>query len=117
MITRFSGINISSKNPKRLVEFYKDILKIPVLEDDPNYDGVTFGFIKDAPVFWIWDENKWGKSNEGPVLLVFDAENLEELHKYLVSMNVNTEKPSIASWGGKELKVVDPDGNKLLILE
>ena len=116
MINRFSGTNISSTNPKRLVEFYRDILSIPMLEDDKNYDGVTFGFMKEAPVFWIWDENKWGKSSEGKVQLVFDADELEELYNHLKSKGAAVEKPIVAPWGGTELKVTDPDGNKILIL-
>jgi len=54
MIKGFKGINISSKNPKRLVEFYSDILGIPILEEDENFDGVFLGFIKDAPLIRIW---------------------------------------------------------------
>ena len=80
MINSFSGMNISSKDPKRLVLFYKETLGIPVLEDDANYDGVVFGFIKDAPVFWIWDENKWGKANTGTVTLVFNCDDHDKTY-------------------------------------
>ncbi len=117
MINRFSGMNISSTNPRRLVEFYKDVLQVPVIEDDPNYDGVSFGFIKDAPVFWIWDENKWGISNDGPVTFVFNASDLDELYAKLKEKDVDVLEPLIAPWGGKELKVTDPDGNRILILD
>ncbi len=58
MITSFSGMNISSKNPRKVVEFYRDMLEIPVVEDNLNYDGVQFGFAEDIPGFWVWDENK-----------------------------------------------------------
>jgi len=52
MVKNFSCINISSKDPKRLVLFYKDILGIPILYADVGeYDGVGFGFIKNAPAF------------------------------------------------------------------
>jgi len=116
MIRKFSGMNISSKDPKRLVLFYSEVLGIPVLEDDPNYDGVVFGFIKDAPVFWIWDENKWGKANEGPVCLVFDCDDHDKTYAELKEKDVVLEPPVTASWGGKELKFKDPDGNNILIL-
>ena len=75
MITKFRGMNISSKDPKRLVLFYQDIMGLNILDNDPNYDGVTFGKNKAEPVCWIWDENKWGKSNEGPACLVFDCDD------------------------------------------
>ncbi|MCL2065496.1 MAG: hypothetical protein FWG98_14145 [Candidatus Cloacimonetes bacterium] len=81
MITKFRGMNISSKDPKRLVLFYQDIMGLNILDNDLNYDGVTFGNNKDEPVFWIWDENKWGKSNEDHVCLVFDCDDHEKLIK------------------------------------
>lgn len=117
MIIKYGGVNISSKDPKVLVEFYKDILAIPVIEDDENYDGVVFGFFKDAPVIWIWDENKWGKSSEGAVNLVFNVDSLEKTHFDLKEKGLEIDPIVIASWGGKELKLLDPDGNKILLLE
>ena len=116
MIKDFRGMNISSKDTKRLVLFYSEILGIPILGDDPNYDGVEFGFIKDAPVFWIWDENKWGKSNEGAFCLVFECDDHDKTYDELKKKGINLEPPVTASWGGKELKLKDPDGNNILIL-
>lgn len=116
MITKFSGVNLSSKNPKELILFYKDILEIPVIEWDDNYDGVSFGFIEEAPVFWIWDENKWGKSSEGAVNLVLNADDLDKTYKELIEKGLKIDPPITASWGGKELPITDPDGNKVLIL-
>lgn len=116
MITKFRGFNITSANPKRLVEFYRDLLNIPILGDDENYDGVEFGYIQDAPVFWIWDETKWGKSNEGAVCLVFDCDDHEKTYNELKAKGVDLEPPKTAVWGGKELYVKDPDGNTILIL-
>jgi len=116
MINSFSGMNISSEDPKRLVLFYKETLGIPVLEDDANYDGVVFGFIKDAPVFWIWDENKWGKANTGTVTLVFNCDDHDKTYDELIQKGVELDSPVTAVWGGKELKVKDPDGNTVLIL-
>ena len=51
MITKFRGMNISSKDPKRLALFYRDVLGLTMLNEDPNYDGVTFGNDNDEPVF------------------------------------------------------------------
>jgi uncharacterized glyoxalase superfamily protein PhnB len=116
MIKKFSGMNISSKNPKKLVQFYNETLGIPILENDENYDGVVFGYIKDAPVFWIWDENEWGKSNEGAVCLVFDCDDHDKTYNELKEKGIELEPPVTASWGGKELKLKDPDGNNILIL-
>ena len=116
MIIKFSGMNISSKDPKRLALFYRDVLGIKMLESDENYDGVTFGNNNNEPVFWIWDENKWGKSTTGIVTLVFDCDDHDNTYKELKEKDVNLDPPQTAVWGGKELYVKDPDGNIILIL-
>ncbi len=116
MITKFRGINISSKNPKHLVLFYKKILGLKVLDDDPNDDGVAFGNEENEPVFWIWDENKWGKSITGTVTLVFDCDDHQRTYEELKRKGIELDPPSIAVWGGTELIVKDPDGNTILIL-
>jgi catechol 2,3-dioxygenase-like lactoylglutathione lyase family enzyme len=116
MITGFRGMNISSKDPKRLALFYRDVLGLKMLEEDPNYDGVTFGNSRNEPVFWIWDENRWGKSNEGAVCLVFDCDDHDKTYDELLKKGLTLDPPKTAAWGGKELFVKDPDGNTILIL-
>lgn len=117
MINKYHCVNISSVNPKELVEFYNIKLNIPILEFDVNYDGVSLGFLKDAPVIVIWDENKWGKSSEGKVNFVFSCDDIEKTYIELKDKGVNLEPPVIAVWGGKELPFLDLDGNKILLLE
>lgn len=113
---KFRGMNISSKDPKRLALFYKDILGIPMLEEDENFDGVTFGNKDDEPVFWIWNEDEWGKSNTGTVKLVFDHDDLNKLYKELKAKGVELDPPKTAEWGGQELIIKDPDGNTVVVL-
>jgi uncharacterized glyoxalase superfamily protein PhnB len=109
-------MNISSKEPKRLALFYKDALGAKMIEDDPNFNGVTFGNNEDEPVFWIWDENEWGVSNTGTVTLVFDHDDLDKLYTVLKEKGIELDPPKTADWGGKELTVKDPDGNTIIIL-
>ena len=116
MITKFLGMNISSKDPKRLALFYRDVLGLTILNEGSNYDGATFGNGNDEPVFWIWDENKWGKANEGIVCLVFKCDDHDKTYEELKQKGVSLDPPKTAVWGGKELYVKDPDGNTILIL-
>lgn len=117
MINKYHCVNISSVNPKALIEFYSKKVGIPILEHDENYDGVSLGFIKDAPVIVIWDENKWGKSSEGKVNFVFSCDDLDKTYIELKEKGVVLEPPTKAVWGGKELNFLDLDGNKILLLE
>ncbi len=59
MLKKFGGINLSAKDVQTLVRFYKEVLEIPIINEDyGNYDGVQFGFSDKEPDFWIWSENK-----------------------------------------------------------
>ncbi|ERI92163.1 glyoxalase family protein [Clostridiales bacterium oral taxon 876 str. F0540] len=117
MIIKYQCVNISSVHPRALVEFYNEKLGIPILEFDDNYDGVSLGFIQGAPVIVIWDENKWGKSSEGKVNFIFSCDDLDKTYVELKEKGVVLEPPQIAVWGGKELPMLDLDGNKILLLE
>jgi len=120
MFKRFGGMNISSKNPKALAEFYCNKLGIPMLSENPsdcNYDGVEIGFSKNEPVIWIWDENKWGKSNSGTVTFVFYCDDIDKTYEQLKNNGTELNPPVTAVWGGKELSCKDLDGNTILILE
>ena len=45
MITRYYSTNIFSEQAKELIEFYRDILDIPVMKTDMDeFNGVYFGF-------------------------------------------------------------------------
>ncbi|HEY8420859.1 MAG TPA: VOC family protein [Thermoclostridium sp.] len=116
MITKFLGMNISSKDPKRLALFYRDVLGLKMLDENQDYDGVTFGNDNNEPVFWIWNENKWGKANEGKVCLVFSCDDHDKTYEELKQKGVIVDPPKTADWGGKELYIKDPDGNIILIL-
>jgi len=113
---KFRGTNISSTDPERLALFYRDVLGVTMFGDDPNYDGVAFGNNENEPIFWIWDENKWGKSNTGAVTLVFDYADLNKFYADLRQKGVELDPPKTAVWGGKELIIKDPDGNTILFL-
>ncbi len=116
MIKEFSCVNISSNQPEVLVKFYSETLNIPIIEFDENYDGVALGFIKEAPTIMIWDQRKWGPSSEGKVYFVFNCDDLDKTYQELLDKGLELDPPITAVWGGKELNVLDPDGNKLLLL-
>ena len=116
MIT-FSGIHLFSNDPKQLIVFYRDILGWVVYGDDSCFDGVNFKGRYDYPVLTVWDANKHGKLNEGTAYFVFDCPNPDAVYQDLTKKGIVLDPPKMASWGGKELMVIDPDGNKLLMVE
>ncbi|MCH4888274.1 VOC family protein [Acidaminobacter sp. JC074] len=114
---KVSGINISSKQAKALAEFYTSI-GVGVFVDGDTYDGWTLGEKEtdDRISIWVWDENKWGPSNSGFVTIVLSTDDIDGEYEKLKKVIPNIEPPFRAAWGGMELKIQDPDGNKILIL-
>ena len=52
MITGFYCTNVFSEHAKELIDFYREVLEIPVIKTDADdSNGVYFGFIENAPLF------------------------------------------------------------------
>jgi catechol 2,3-dioxygenase-like lactoylglutathione lyase family enzyme len=120
---KFSGINISSYDTKKMTEFYRDKLGLPVIGDEfeagrdyESYDGIMFGNKEGEPKFWIWDANEWAKPYDGNVCLIFNCEDLDKLFMELKGKGVELDPPKTADWGGQELVIKDPDGNTIIVL-
>ena len=112
MITGFFRFNLTSDNPKALVEFYRDVICMPLLDDDPHYDGVSLGFTPE-PHLCIWraDQNK--KINSGNAELVFMCDDVNKTYEELCQRGLVANPPFETYWGGLVLECRDPDGNLL----
>ncbi len=111
MVTSFFRFNLTSDNPKALVDFYRDIIGVPLLDEmDPNYDGVSLGFIAE-PHLCIWraDQNK--KTNSGNAELVFMCDDVNKTYEELRQRGFVCDPPFKTYWGGLVLECRDPDGN------
>lgn len=116
MITKLACVNISSKDPKKLADFYK-MIGFPVFVSDNNYDGWSLGNPENNGSVCVWDENTWGKSTAGYITMVFNADDLQKTYEEILSKGFKIEPPRTADWGGQELVFCDPDGNKVMILQ
>jgi len=118
MIKSFSCTNVFSKNVKLLKEFYHDTLGISVLStivDD--FDGVNLGFLEDAPTICLWDAVKWGSPISGTMSFVFICDNLDLTCDELRSKGLSFEPPVKFEWGTYELRLRDPDGHEVVVVE
>ena len=119
---KFSGVNISSTDPVKTFAFYKN-LGFRVTEEcapDDKWYGATLALTdeSDEPQIWVW-RRQAGDSGCVSNLLVFGTENDEQLHavyEQFKEAGVACEPPARAVWGGLELMLTDPDGNRLLFL-
>ena len=113
MITSFFRFNLTSNNPNALVEFYRDVIGMPLLgEIDPHYDGVSFGFAAE-PHLCIWRADKNKKANSGNAELVFMSDDVNKTYDELCKRGLKSAPPFEIYWGGLILECHDPDGNLL----
>lgn len=114
MSAKFECINISSKQPETLAKYYETI-GISVYCPFGCYDGFRIGK-EDEGYVCVWDENKWGKSTAGYTTLVFKVDNLQKTYESLIANGISVLPPKTTAWGGQELLLEDPDGNKIILL-
>ena len=116
MITKLACVNITSKDPKKLADFYK-MVGVPVFVPDDNYDGWNLGNPENNGSICVWNEDRWGKATAGYITMVFNADDLQKTYEEILSKGIKIDPPRTADWGGQELVFYDPDGNKVMILQ
>lgn len=114
MIKNFECINISSKNPKTLADFYKSV-GIPVFSGNDTCDGCHVGNEKESYTC-LWDENRWGKAAGGFCTFVFKADGLQKTYDEIKAKGITIPPIKSTDWGGQELTFEDPDENKIILL-
>ena len=118
MINAFYCTNIFSSNAKELISFYRNVLEIPMQKTDvDDYNGVYFGFIKDAPMICIWDAKVFNVPVSGKMSFVFSCSNLDKTIEELIYKGMKLEPPVKYDWGTYELRLKDPDDNEIVIAE
>lgn len=115
MIKNLECVNISSKDPKALAEFYRTI-GAPVFVENDCYDGWNIGDPEKGGSVCCWDENRWGKSTAGFVTIVLNSDDVQTTYEELKAKGLDIDPPKTAEWGGRELTFKDPDGNTVLVL-
>lgn len=118
MITRYYCTNIFSEQAKELIEFYRDILEIPVMKTDMDeFNGVYFGFPESEPTLCIWDCKVFGVQRTGRQSFVFQTDNLDITMECLMKKDVVMGEAVRYDWGTYEVRLQDPDGNEIVIFE
>ena len=120
----FSGINIMAKDPVKSFEFYKG-LGLPVSEEvapDDEYYGASFR-IGDGAALWIWRDDE-GIDTENTehmriqiVLSTDGLENMQMSYRKYMGMGYAVSEPEKQFYGGWEMNLTDPDGNKILFMD
>ena len=121
MSIRFSGINIHAKDPVESFEFYKGLgltVKEEASDPDSKWYGATFS-IGDATL-WIWRDNSGETAeNQGrmTVQIVINLDNIEQTYRDLKAKGYAVSEIETMFYGGREMNLTDPDGNRILFLD
>ncbi|MBQ4048705.1 MAG: VOC family protein [Clostridia bacterium] len=114
MILKLECVNLSSKDPAALAAFYQKLgapVQIVSGYEDGWHLGGSEGYV------CVWDENRWGRSTAGFVTVVFRVDSLQNTYAELTAKGFVLEPPHQTDWGGEELGLQDPDGNRVIFLE
>lgn len=118
MITGYYCTNIFSEQAKDLIEFYREILDIPLIKtDDDLANGVYLGFIENAPTLCIWDCKKCNVQATGRQSFVFQTKSLDLTMDRLKEKGVALSEAIRYDWGTYEVRLSDMDGNEIVIVE
>ena len=113
-----------AKDPVKSFEFYKG-LGLPVSEEaSPNdeYYGASFR-IGDGATLWIWRDNEAndseniGRTTIQIVLGTGGVENMQKKYSEYKTKGYAISEPKKQFYGGWEMNLFDPDGNKILFLD
>jgi predicted enzyme related to lactoylglutathione lyase len=112
-INYFSAVLITSANPERLYEFYKNKLKLPLEPeqhgDTKNHYGCELGDLHFA-IHPLENFND-GKSGVGSIKMAFEVFDIEDFARQLKEQGIELVHP-IKSMGPMLITAItDPDGN------
>ena len=121
----FSGLIpvISVRNIAESLRYYTDHLGFEVQwkwsdsgEEFAEIENPDFACIRRGDAIFFLDHGVQGKPGSWFHLFLESLEELEAIHhEYLQSGARITEEPTDRSWGMREMRVEDPDGNVLRI--
>lgn len=120
MSTHISGILLISKNPKRLADFYRDIIDVPLKAEQHGDSNAHFGCEIGDLHFAIHGHHEEGEGNDmgtGAVKLAFEVFDMENFMKKLESLSIKPLFPARDQGFMKITAVRDPDGNVVELTE
>lgn len=108
-------------NMPRALAFYRDIIGFEVYADSGNGDDSSWVWLKFGGVdLMLNDQYEPGSvPDAGPAerthwhsdtCFYFNCDDVDAVYEYLKAKGVECKPPSIASYGAKQLYLLDPDG-------
>ena len=122
-LTRVWVVNIRVRSMAKAIEFYRDVVGWPVQLHSREYGWVELGPTKESTMISLVEVGgdelevfvKEGERSSG---ITFDTDDLDALCARLKKQGVKIiVEPTVMPWKGRMAAFVDPDGNKLVVVE
>ena len=118
MSITFAGINIHAKDPVASFAFYKGIGLTVTEEAEPDSEWYGASFELGGGTLWIWRDNS-GTEGSGRMTMqiVMQCSDINKSYYDLKESGYLVTEPELMFYGGKEMHLTDPDGNKILFFD
>lgn len=114
MINRVWDVTLTVSDLARAIEFYRDLLGLPLKYAFRDYAGFDAGGVELGLKTWGGLE----LPRRGEPLVNFLVANVDESYEELSAKGVEFEKaPADTPWGGRVVTFKDPDGNILQLTQ
>jgi len=113
-ITGVGGVFVTSKDPKKLAAWYRDVLGIPI----ETWGGAALRYdAPNHPAVLVWNAMPVGSGYEAPstreFMLDFAVDDLDAFIARLQSKGVTILKRDDSDPSGSFAWILDPDGTKI----
>ncbi len=112
LLMNLNQVTVPSKDVKKAIDFYKTLGLILIVEALPHYARFECSNGDSTFSIHLVDSVKDGDG----VIVYFEEDNLDDYVNKLVKKGIAfQEMPEDRKWLWREARLVDPDGNKLII--
>ena len=117
IITRLWLTMIRVSNLDEAINFYTDILGLPLALDAREFNHVEVGPSEPVAKIGMFETGERPKRKRRTGI-VFDTDDIYALYERLKTLGIRfTLKPTRMPWGGIVAKFLDPDNNELQVVQ
>lgn len=112
MIQKLSIVGVVHSDREKALEFYRDVLGLPVQEEDPKFEWCELGPEKNGTMIAPY-KTEWALegANPGSANLIFLTDDIKAEYQRLVEKGVKFQgPPEKQEWGGTQANLQGPDG-------
>ena len=109
-------IALASKNVKKQVAFYSELLQTKPTVNTPSYAELSISNVKIA-IFQPSADNasEFAAVSSGAMSFCLEIDNLDAVVSYLTDLGYSIPREIMQTSHGREIYAYDPDGNRVIL--